>query len=251
MKLQKLLSYTRQAVDHYQMLQDGDKIAIGISGGKDSLSLLYALKGLQRFYPKKFDVIALTVSLGFDNFDLSAVKQLCDQLEIPYYVIETEIGKIVFDERKEKNPCSLCAKMRRGALNDAAVNLGCNKIALGHHKEDAVETMMLSLFYEGRFFSFSPVTYLNKTNLHVIRPLVYVPEKEIIGFKNKFKLPVVISPCPANGHTKREYMKDLLKELNHQNPNLTDRMFSALESSGLHGWVENSNSTHQQQSELD
>lgn len=236
MKLQKLLSYTRKAVDTYHMINDGDKIAIGVSGGKDSLAMLYALKGLQRFYPKKFDLVAITVNLGFEGFDLSGVKELCKTLDIEYHIIDTDIGTVIFDERKEKNPCSLCAKMRRGALNELAVNLGCNKVALGHHKEDVVETMMLSLFYEGRFFSFPPVTYLDRMKVYAIRPLMYVPEKEIIGFKNAYNLPVVESPCPANGNTKREYMKQLLKELNLENPDLTDRMFTAIQSSKIDGW---------------
>lgn len=237
MKLQQLLSYTRKAVDTYHMIQDGDKIAVGVSGGKDSLTLLYALKGLQRFYPKKFEVCGITVSLGFDEpFDLSGVKKLCEDLDIPYHVVETDIGKIVFEDRKEKNPCSLCAKMRKGALNEAALKLGCNKIALGHHKEDVVETMLLSLFFEGRFHTFSPVTHLDRSGLYSIRPLMFIPEKDVIGFKNLYNLPVVTSPCPANGHTKREYAKQLLKSLNLENPGLTDRMFKAIQNSGIKGW---------------
>lgn len=236
MKLQKLLSYTRKAVDGYKMIEDGDKIAIGVSGGKDSLALLYALKGLQRFYSEKFELEAITVSLGFDNFDLSGVQSLCKELNINYTIIETDIGQIVFQERKEKNPCSLCAKMRKGALNEEAEKLGCNKVALGHHKEDIVETMMLSLFYEGRFHSFAPVTYLDRMKLHSIRPLMLVPEKELISFKNKYNLPVVKSPCPANGNTKREYMKNLLKDLNKENPGLVNRMFTAILNSGIEGY---------------
>lgn len=236
MNLQQLMSYTRKAIDRYNMIEDGDKIAIGVSGGKDSLALLYALKGLQRFYPKKFELVAITVSLGFENFDLSKISALCNELDIPYSIINTDIGNIVFNERKEKNPCSLCAKMRKGALNEAAVELGCNKVALGHHKEDIVETMMLALFYEGRFYSFAPVTYLDRSNLYAIRPLMYVPEKEVKSFKKNYQLPVVTSPCPANGYTKREYMKNLLKALNKENPNLTDRMFRAIEDSDIKGW---------------
>jgi tRNA(Ile)-lysidine synthase TilS/MesJ len=236
MNLQQLMSYTRKAIDRYNMIEDGDKIAIGVSGGKDSLALLYALKGLQRFYPKKFELVAITVSLGFENFDLSKISALCKELDIPYTIINTDIGNIVFNERKEKNPCSLCAKMRKGALNEAAVELGCNKVALGHHKEDIVETMMLALFYEGRFYSFAPVTYLDRSNLYAIRPLMYVPEKEVKSFKKNHQLPVVTSPCPANGYTKREYMKNLLKTLNKENPNLTDRMFRAIEDSDIKGW---------------
>jgi tRNA(Ile)-lysidine synthase TilS/MesJ len=236
MKLQKLLSYTRKAVDNYNMINDGDKIAIGVSGGKDSLALLYALKGLQRFYPKKFELEGITVSLGFDDFNLNEVRKLCNELEINYTVVNTDIADIIFNERKEKNPCSLCAKMRKGALNEMAEKLNCNKIALGHHKEDIVETMMLSLFFEGRFYSFSPVTYLDRMKLYSIRPLMYVPEKEIIGFKNKYNLPVVKSPCPADGNTKREYMKNLLSTLEKENPGLIQRLYRAIEGSNINGW---------------
>lgn len=236
MKLQQLLSYTRKAVDAYQLIQDGDKIAIGVSGGKDSLTMLYALKGLQRFYPKKFELIAITVDLGFDNFDLDPIKKLCVDLDIPYFVVVTEIGKIIFEDRKESNPCSLCSKMRKGALNDQALQLGCNKIALGHHKEDIVETMLMSLFFEGRFHTFAPSTFLERTKLYSIRPLMLIPEKDVIGFMRAYDLPVVKSPCPANGVTKREYMKNLLKTLKRENPQLTDRMFKAIQESKIQGW---------------
>ena len=162
MKLQQLLSYTRKAVDDYQMIEEGDKIAIGVSGGKDSLTLLYALKGLQRFYPKHFELTAVTVNLGFEGFDLTAVKQLCEELEVPYHVIDTEIEDIIFRVRKEAHPCSLCAKMRKGALNTAVKELGCNKVAYAHHRDDIIETMLLSLLFEGRFYAFS-VSYTHLT----------------------------------------------------------------------------------------
>jgi len=236
MKLQRLLSYTRKAVDTYHMINDGDKIAIGISGGKDSLTMLYALKGLQRFYPKKFELVAITVSLGFDDFDLSSIESLCKELDVPYYIVKTDIGKIVFDDRKESNPCSLCAKMRKGALNEKALELGCNKIAYGHHKEDIIETMMMSLFFEGRIYTFSPVTYLDRTGLFTIRPLMFIPEAEIKGFVRAVSAPIVKSPCPANGNTKREDMKNLLNELNHKMPNVSDRMFKAILTSSIDGW---------------
>lgn len=236
MKLQQLLSYTRKAVDTYNMINEGDKIAIGISGGKDSLTMLYALKGLQRFYPKKFEIEAITVALGFEAFDLSKVTDLCKELNINYTIVKTNIAEIIFEERKEKNPCALCSKMRKGALNNKAVELGCNKIALGHHKEDIVETMMMSLFFEGRFYSFSPVTYLDRMQLYAIRPLMYVSEKDVIGFKNKYNLPVVKSPCPADGNTKREYMKNLLANLEKENPGLSRRLYHAIEGSGIQGW---------------
>ena len=228
MKLQQLMSQTRRAIDDYGMIHTGDKIAIGISGGKDSLTLLYALHGLQRFYPEKFDLEAITVNLGNPDFDLSHIRHLCETMQIPYTVVKTEIAQIVFEERKEKNPCSLCAKMRKGALNDAVKKLGCNKIAYAHHKDDIVETMMMSLIYEGHFYSFPPITHLDRTNLTVIRPLMYVSEADVKGFCRKYQLPVVKSPCPADGYTKRQYVKDLLRKLNLENPGVKERMFSAI-----------------------
>ena len=194
MKLQKLFSLTRQAIDDYQMIEEGDRIAIGISGGKDSLTLLYAMQGLQKFYPKRFELEAVTVDLGYPGFDLEPIRQLCQKLQVPYNVIPTQIGKIVFEERQESNPCALCAKLRKGAFNDRIKELGCNKVAYAHHKDDMVETMLLSLMYEGRFHSFLPKTYLDRMDLTVIRPLIYVSESEVIGFRNKYHLPVAKSP---------------------------------------------------------
>ena len=228
MKLQQLLSYTRKAVDDYEMIQPDDKIAIGISGGKDSITLLYALKHLQRFYPNKFDLIAITVDLGYKDFNLDNIKALCEQLDVPYYIVNTEIADIIFNQRKEASPCSLCAKMRKGALNDKAKELGCNKIAYAHHKDDVIETMLLSLIYEGRFYAFSPVTYLDKMDLTVIRPMIYVPEVDVIGFKNRYELPVEKNPCPKDGFTRREYVKQLLRQLNLDNPGVKNRMFTAI-----------------------
>ena len=236
MKLQKLLSYTRRAVDDYQMIADGDRIAVGISGGKDSLTLLYALHGLKRFYPRSFELQAITVDLGFPGFDLSQIQELCRQMEIPYTIVTSEIGQIIFEERKESNPCSLCAKMRKGAFNEKAKELGCNKVAYAHHKDDVVETMLMSLIYEGRFHTFSPVTYLDRTEITVIRPLLYMNEADVIGFVNKNHVPVVKSPCPADGHTKREYVKQLLRQLNLENPGVKERMFTAITTGNLQGW---------------
>lgn len=237
MKLQQLMSQTRRAIDDYGMIHTGDKIAIGISGGKDSLTLLYALHGLQRFYPEKFDLEAITVDLGNPDFDLSHIRHLCKTMQIPYTVVKTEIAQIVFEERKEKNPCSLCAKMRKGALNDAVKKLGCNKIAYAHHKDDIVETMMMSLIYEGHFYSFPPITHLDRTNLTVIRPLMYVSEADVKGFCRKYQLPVVKSPCPADGYTKRQYVKDLLRKLNLENPGVKERMFSAIIYGNISDWT--------------
>ncbi|MBT9776971.1 tRNA 2-thiocytidine(32) synthetase TtcA [Clostridium sp. MCC353] len=238
MKLQRLFSLTRQAVDRYHMIDEGDHIAVGLSGGKDSLTLLYALQGLMKFYPKKFTITAVTVDLGFDNFDLTPVKMLCEQLSVPYTIVSTDIGKILFDIRKETNPCALCAKMRKGAFNKAAKDLGCNKVAYAHHKDDLVETMLLSLIYEGRFYAFSPYTYLDKMDLTVIRPLIYVSEADVVGFKNRYDLPVCKNPCPVDGHTKREYVKILTNRIEHENHGAKDRMFHAVLNGKINGWPE-------------
>ena len=228
MKLQQLLSYTRRAIDDYHMIQEGDKIAVGISGGKDSLTLLYALHGLRRFYPAHFDLEAITVDLGFPDFCLDPIRTLCQEMDIPYTVVKTDIYEVVFQVRKESNPCALCAKMRKGALNQAIKETGCNKVAYAHHKDDVVNTMLLSLIFEGRFHSFAPVTYLDRMDLTVIRPLMYVDEADVIGFQNKYGLPVCKSPCPADGHTKREYTEQLLRRLNQEHPGAKERMFRAV-----------------------
>ena len=238
MKLQQLMSYARRAIDDYDMISDGDRIAVGISGGKDSLTLLYALHGLKRFYPHPFELEAITIDLGHPGFDVSKIHRLCKEMEIPYTVVKTDIAQIIFEERKESNPCSLCAKMRKGSLNEAIKKTGCNKVAYAHHKDDIIETMILSLIYEGRFYSFSPKTYLDRMDLTVIRPLMYVNEADIKGFRNKYNLPVVKSPCPADGYTKREYAKNLLRQLNLENPGAKERMFSAIINGNIKGWPE-------------
>lgn len=235
MKLQQVLSLTRKAIDDYNMIEDGDKIAVGISGGKDSLTLLYAMHGLQRFYPQKFTLYAITVDLGFENLNLDKITTLCEELGVTYHIVKTDIGKIIFDDRKESNPCSLCSKMRKGALNTAIKELGCNKVAYAHHKDDVVETMMLSLIYEGRFHTFSPVTYLDRMELTVIRPLIYMREADVLGFVHKYNVPVVKSPCPADGHTKREYAKLLLQDINRETPGVKERMFTAVQT-GMNNW---------------
>lgn len=236
MKLQQLYSFVRKAIEDYDMIQENDKIAIGISGGKDSLTLLYALHGLVQFYPKKFSICAITIDLGFNNLNLSKIEELCQKLNVEYEIVHTDIAKIVFEDRKEDNPCALCSKMRKGALNEAIKRLGCNKVAYAHHKNDVVETMLLSLLYEGRFHTFSPVTYLDRMQVTVIRPLIYVDEEDVIGFIHKYDLPVVKSPCPADGNTKREYAGNLLKQLNHENPGVKSRMFTAIRNSAIKGW---------------
>lgn len=236
MQLQQVLSLVRKALDDYEMINDGDKIAVGVSGGKDSLTLLSALAHLRRFYPKKFELYAITVDLGFGNLNLDKIIDFCKELDVPYTIAKTDIAKIVFEDRKESNPCSLCAKMRKGALNDAMKALGVNKIAYAHHKDDVVDTMMMSLIFEGRFHTFSPVTYLDRTDLYVIRPLIYMNEADVIGFVNKNNIPVVKSPCPADKTTKREYVKQLLAQLNRENPGVKNRMFTAIQSSDIKGW---------------
>lgn len=236
MKLQKLLSYTRQAVDEYEMIQNGDKIAVGISGGKDSLTLLYALVNLQKFYPKQFYLVAITVDLGYEGFDLTGIQRLCEDLQVEYHIINTKIGEMVTSDALEGSACSLCARLRKGALNDAAKELGCNKVAYGHHMDDVIETMMLALIFEGRFCSFWPVTHLDKSDLTVIRPMIYVPETDVKGFENKMNLPVSKNPCPIDGSTKREYIKNLIKQLNLENPGVKKRLFHAIKDGNLEGW---------------
>ncbi len=236
MKLQKLLSYVRKAVDDYQMIAEGDKIAVGVSGGKDSICLLLALKHLQRFYPKQFELEAITVSLGLPGATYDDIQVFCDKIGVPYTVVHTDIGQIIFEERKEKNPCSLCAKMRKGALNTKAEELGCNKIALGHNKDDVVETFFMSLFYEGRINCFAPVSYLDRSKLYSIRPLMYVPEWECRSFVTQNNIQIVKNPCLADGNTKRQETKELLAELSKNYDNLQEKVFGAIKRSQIKGW---------------
>lgn len=236
MKLQQLYSLTRKAIDDYHMIEEGDNIAIGISGGKDSLTLLYALAGLRRFYPKQFKLQAITVSLGFETFDTSRIEALCKELDVPYAVVNTNIAEVIFETRKESNPCSLCAKMRKGAFNEKAKELGCNKSAYAHHKDDVIETSLMSLLFEGRYHTFSPVTYLDRMDITLIRPLIYVDEAEVIGFKNANDLPIIKNPCPIDGYTKREYAKNLVKQLNHEHSGAKDRLFHAITDGLLPEW---------------
>ncbi|MGM9682126.1 MAG: tRNA 2-thiocytidine biosynthesis TtcA family protein [Eubacteriales bacterium] len=231
-----LLSYVRRALDDYSMIEENDRIAVGVSAGKDSLSLLFAMAQIRRFYPKKFELCAITVDMGFPGTDLSPIRNFCDELDVPYYVVPTEISKIIFDIRKEKNPCSLCAKMRRGALHTAAKEHGCNKVALGHHFDDVVETFMLNLFYEGRIGCFQPVTYLSRSDIHLIRPMIYMPEKDVRYFAKRAELPVIKSPCPADKHTERESMKQLLLALERENKGLRYRIFGAIQRGEVDGF---------------
>jgi len=234
--MRKILSYTRRAVDDYNMINDGDKIAVGVSGGKDSITLMLALKRLQSFYPNKFDLIAISLTMGYEEMDYTPLQKLCDENEIELILHPTRIAEVVFDIRKEPNPCSLCAKMRRGALHEVAVLNGCNKVALGHHNDDVLETFFLCLFNEARISCFSPVTYLDRKNIHLIRPFIYMPEKEIKRFVSANNIPVIHNPCPANGHTNRQDMKDLIRDLSYKNKGLKQRLFHAVSNSKIDGW---------------
>ena len=234
--IQRILSHVRKAVEEYDMIENGDKIAVGISGGKDSLTLLCALAHLRIFLKKEFSIVALTIDMGFENSDFSPIAKLCEELDVEYKVVPTQIYEIIFNVRKEKNPCSLCARMRRGALHDAAKELGCNKIALGHHYDDVIETFMLNLFFEGRIGSFSPVTYLSIKDITLIRPLIYAQEKEVVSFANKESLPVVKSPCPADGHTERAKMKDYLAQFDKEHRGLYQRIMGAIQRGEVDGF---------------
>ena len=244
--VRRILSYTRRAVDDYKMIEEGDRIAVGVSGGKDSLTLLCAMANLKKFYPKKFEIEAITMDPGFykagfgDEAEAKAgfekLRELCEQLEVNFTLFDTEIAKIIFDVRKEKSPCSLCARMRRGALHDNAKLLNCNKIALGHHFADAVETFMMNLFNEGRIGCFSPDTYLDRKDITLIRPLVYAPEKDIKYFINHSDLPVIESVCPADKTTDREAFKRMLNDMDKENKGLKYRIFGAMQRADIDGY---------------
>ena len=234
--MKKTLGCVRKADHDFRMIDRGDRIAVGVSGGKDSLLLLHALSLYRKFSHKDFSLTAVTVTMGLEPFDLDPVRKLCDGLEIPYIVRETEIGKIIFDYRKEKNPCALCSKMRRAVLANTCVELGCNKLALGHHREDAIETLLMSLFFEGRFHTFHPCTAMSRTGITVIRPLVYLPESHVKHMTKVLSLPLVESPCPANGNTRRAEMKDLLRRLRHLYPDINDRFLHALQQDHYDLW---------------
>lgn len=226
--MKKILGCIRKAVEDFHMIKDGDVIGVGISGGKDSIALLHGLKLFQYFSPVKYDLKAITINLGFDNHDISPLEKFCNDIGVEYIVKQTEIAKIVFEERQEKNPCSLCARFKRAALHEACQENGINKLALGHHRDDAIETLFLSMFYEGRISTFDPVTYLSRRDLTMIRPMIYAEERDIKGAVKRHNLPVIKSPCPADGTTKREYMKDKLKELYKDIPYASSNLLSAL-----------------------
>lgn len=231
MKLQKLYSYLRQAIQEYDMIQEGDKIALGISGGKDSLTLLYGLAGLRRFYPKHFELNAITVDLGYGEFDVSRISALCQELEVMYHVVHTQIGDMV-----KEGECSLCARLRKGAFGKKVKELGCNKIAYAHNMDDVIETMLLSLIYEGRFSTFWPVTPYEDTGMTVIRPLIFAPLSDVLGFSKEYRLPVMKNPCPFEKETNRTYVRNLLKDINTHAPGVRKRMMTAIKRGHLEGW---------------
>ncbi|AEY68110.1 tRNA 2-thiocytidine(32) synthetase TtcA [Clostridium sp. BNL1100] len=236
--IQRILGQVRRAVQDYNMIEDGDRIAVGVSGGKDSMTLLTALRQLQNFYPKKFELEAISLTMGIGNADFTPVVEYCKQIGVNYTIEETLIGKIIFEVRNEKNPCSMCANLRRGALHNKAKMLGCNKVALGHHRDDAVETLLLSTFYEGRIHTFSPVTYLDRKDLFLIRPLIYTEEKQIKSVVKSESFPIVKSPCHVDGKTKRQYIKDLILELQKDNREIKSNLFGAIKRAEIDGWHE-------------
>ncbi len=236
--MQILMSRMRAAMEKYDMIEDGDRIAVGVSGGKDSLALLYALSEMRRFYPKKYDVIAITADMGFfgEKTDFSEITELCNNLGIPHIIRETELYHIIFETRKEKNPCSLCARMRRGILHDITKELVCNKLALGHHADDAAETFMMNLLSGGRIESFRPVTYLSRKDITMIRPMIFASEKEVSSAARKMSLPTVESPCPEDKTSNRSEMKELIRELEKKYPALKEKIIGGMQKADISGW---------------
>ena len=234
--MQRILSYIRKAVDDYNMIEDGDKIAVGLSGGKDSIALLMGLKKLQRFYNKKFEVIAISINPGFEFFNSDFLKKTCDDIGVQYIEEESHIKEIVFDIRNEKNPCSLCANLRRGILNSTAIREGCNKIALGHNEDDVLETFFLNLLYGGSINTFAPKSYMDRSEITLIRPLIYAPEKSIKTFISKNNIEVMPKCCPMDGVSKREDMKKLIWEFQKRIPNVKANIYGAIKRSKIKGW---------------
>ena len=226
----------RRAVDDYDMIREGDRVAVGVSGGKDSMVLLLALKHLQSYYPRQFELEAVTVELGFEGMDFTPVRELCQALDIPYTCLKTDIKEVVFDVRKEDNPCSLCAKMRRGALSNLLQERGINKLALGHHFDDAVETFLMSLLFEGRLSCFQPVTYLDRSGVTQIRPLIYAGEQKITNLARELQVPIVENPCPQDKSSKRYEIKQLLKTMSSDYPDMKSKIFGAMQRQPLPGW---------------
>ena len=236
MELQKLLSKARRAAEDYNMIEAGETVAVGVSGGKDSLLTLAALARLREFYPKPFEVQAITLETGMPGMSFEPVADYCEKLHVPYIRIAVPVYDIVFQERQEKNPCSLCAKLRRGSLNTALTDLGIRKIALGHHYDDAIETLLMNLLFEGRIGCFQPVTYLDRTGITQIRPLLYCREDDIRRAAQRLRLPVVHNPCPANGHSRRQEVKELIAGLEGRYPDIKQKLFGSLQRYPLYGW---------------
>lgn len=234
--LQEVIGKARRAIEDFNMIEDGDKIAVGLSGGKDSITLLYALYYLQKFYTKKFTLMAITIHPGSDTFKTDELQEMCKELGIEYVVYNSNIADVVFNIRKEKNPCSLCSNMRKGMLNSLAVEYGCTKIALGHHADDVMETFLMSLLLNGKIHTFSPVTYLSNTSVKIIRPFIYVDEKVIRRIARERNYPVMGKCCPADGFTKRDYMTDLIRNLKKDIPKVRSHIFGAIQRSDIKGW---------------
>lgn len=234
--MQKILGYLRKAIEDYGMIEENDKIAVGLSGGKDSITLLKGLKALQRFYPKHFDLIAISVDPGFAFFNREFLENICKELDVPFYCEESHIKEIVFDIRKEKNPCSLCANLRRGILNTTAIRENCNKIALGHNEDDVLETFLLNLFYTGSISTFAPVSYMDRSKMTLIRPLIYAPEKEIRNFVKRSHIEVMPKTCPMDGISKREDMKNMIRNLQIDIPHVRANLYGAIQRSHIQGW---------------
>lgn len=236
--MQKILSKMRKAIDDYQMIQEGDKIAVALSGGKDSVTLLYALKNLQIFYPKKFEIMAITVNPGFDNFDTELLNKIADDVGVELVIASSDIKTIVFDIRNEKNPCSLCANLRRGILNSVAKEHGCNKIALGHNEDDVLETFLLNMIYAGNMSTFAPISYMDRSNMTLIRPLIYTPEKYMKNFIKRNNIEIMPKVCPMDGQSKREYALELLKEIEIQYKHSRSNIIGAIKRANINGWKE-------------
>lgn len=234
--MQEILGLVRRCVEDYDMIKEGETIAVGVSGGKDSLLTLAALVQLAKFYPKHFTVVAITIEAGIPGMSFDGVAEYCKTLGVEYIRVPVPIYEVVFEDRKEKNPCSLCAKLRRGALSTALGEHGIQKIALGHHYDDAVETLLMNLLFEGRLGCFQPVTYLSRSDVYQIRPLLYVREKQIINVAKKLELPIVHNPCPANGETRRQEVKELIESLSKRYPDLKQKIFGAMQRYPLYGW---------------
>lgn len=234
--MQKILGQMRKAVEEFHMIEEGDRIAVALSGGKDSITLLMALKNLQRFYPKKFELIAITVNPGFEFFDTSILYDICKEIDVELVVAESHIKEIVFDIRKEKNPCSLCANLRRGILNTTAIEHNCNKIALGHNEDDVLETFLMNVLYTGNISTFAPVSYMDRSKMTLIRPLIYVSEKQTNSFIKRKKITIMPKACPMDGFSKREEIKQLLYNLSKQIPHVRANMYGAIKRSKIKGW---------------